>query len=143
MPVLGGDSWLGMSKASPLNPDWCLKGGGKHVFTRRSVFNICIGRFYMSPHSEDACSGSPSGIWSPCQVPKRCNRILQASKYFAYVTPKSLSGPATLCKAVLTEEKLRSLLKDAQRISDRAREKTSLSYIPATSYDLLFLLLVY
>lgn len=63
--------------------------------------------------------------------------------FFAYVTPKSLSGPATLCKAVLTEEKLRSLLKDAQRISDRAREKTSLSYIPATSYDLLFLLLVY
>ena len=62
--------------------------------------------------------------------------------FFVYdVAPKSLPGLTTLCKVVLTEEeKLRALFKDTQQISDRARK---LSYIPATSYNLLFLLPVY
>lgn len=49
--ALGGDSRLCMSEVSPLNPDWCLRGGGKHTFTRRSVINSCTDRFYMSPSS--------------------------------------------------------------------------------------------
>jgi len=64
--------------------------------------------------------------------------------FFVFVAPESLAALTTLCKAALTEaEDLRSLFKGTQQISDRAGERTPLSYIPAISYNSLFLLPVY
>lgn len=123
----------------PLNPDWCLRGGGKHVFTRTSVFNICIGRFYVSPFRGCTLRQSFRDLESMTGAIAH----FRHPNLFMHVAPESLPGLITLCKAVLTEEKLRSLCRDAQQISDRAGEKTLLSYIPATSYDLLVLLPVY
>lgn len=67
------------------------------------MFNSCIDRFYMSPSSGASYLDNPSGIWSPCQISKRCNLILQASKSFCVCGPwvalncPIALGPGLLC----------------------------------------------